>query len=101
MAGSPTCGKISIGMRSTARTAQSAIAIRATITVIGLLSAARTRRMIPASWRHSLACLGQEGPDVAARGSHAEQSPPGSQQRQRIVYFGLREEPLRFRHVVD
>src|ERR1035441_6100758 len=88
-------------MRSTASTAQSEIAIKATTTVIGLLRAARTRRMIPAPSRHSLACLGNEGPDVPGGGRHSEQSPPDSQPRQRFVNFSLREEPLRLRHLVD
>src|ERR1017187_2127627 len=101
IAGSPTCGKMSIGMRSTASTAQRAIAIKATTTVIGLLRAARTRRIWPAPSRHSLACLGDEGPDVTGCGSHAEQSPPDSQPRQRFVNFSLREEPLGLRHLVD
>src|ERR1035441_8090469 len=101
MAGSPTCGKMSMGMRRTARTAHRAIAIKATTTVMGLLRAARTRRMMPAPSRHSLACLGDEGPDVPGCGSHAEQSPPDSQPRQRFVNFSLREEPLGLRHLVD
>src|ERR1022692_2658029 len=46
MAGSPTCGKISTGMRRTARMAHRAMAINATTTVSGLRSAARTRRML-------------------------------------------------------
>src|ERR1039458_7006021 len=92
---------MSMGMRRTASTAQSAIAINATTTVIGLLRAARTRRIWPAPFRRSLACLGHEGPDVPGCGSHAEQSPPDSQPRQRFVDFSLREQPLRLRHLVD
>src|ERR1035441_420892 len=90
-----------MGIRSTASIAQKAIAIKATTTVTGLLRAARTRRIYPVPSRHSLACLGDEGPDVACCRGHSQQSPPDSQPRQRVVYLGLGEEPLSLRHLID
>src|ERR1035441_3019638 len=62
MAGSPTCGKISTGMRRTARTAHRAMAINATTTVSGRRRAARTMRMLlpqvcqDALWGRPSAC---------------------------------------------
>src|ERR1035437_402685 len=94
MAGSPTWGKMSAGMRSSASTAQRAIAIRATTTVNGLLSAAKTRRML-------LTCLRQEWLNVSGGGGHREQPAPDAEAGQRIVDFGLREQALRFRYLLD
>src|ERR1017187_5800225 len=135
MAGSPTCGKISTGMRRTARMAHRAMAINATTTVSGLRSAARTRRMLlpqvcqDALWGRPSACGGlsgrlagvdagrrtgilphtacslpdlrHEGPDVAGCRSHRPQPAPHAQPGERVVDFGLREQPLGFRHFVD
>src|SRR5580704_17350905 len=95
MAGSPTCGKISTGMRWIASAAQRAIAMRATTTVIGLVRAARTRRMV------LLARLRNEWLDISGGRGDAQQTAPDSQPRQRIVDLGLREKPLGFRHFVD
>src|ERR1017187_9162139 len=140
MAGSPTCGKISTGMRRTARTAHSAMAIKATTTVSGLRRAARTRRILPSlfsqggadlqvcagppgpapSWHEqagvdagrrtgvlphaegaSLTDLRHEGPDVSGCRCHRKQLAPDTQPGERIVDFGLREQPLGLRHFVD
>src|ERR1035437_389815 len=94
MAGSPTWGKMSAGMRSSASTAQSAIAMSATTTVNGLLRAAKTRRML-------LTCLRQEWLNVSGRGGHSQQAAPDAEAGQRIVDFGLREQALRFRYLID
>src|ERR1039458_7643951 len=128
MAGSPTCGKISTGMRRTARTAHRAMAISATTTVSGLRSAASTSLIewgaalqvcagppgpaqagVDAGRRTgvlphtacSLPDLRPEGPDVAGWRSHRQQPAPHAQPGERVVDFGLREKPLGFRHFVD
>src|ERR1035437_6023013 len=85
---------MSAGMRSSASTAQSAIAIRATTTVNGRLRAAKTRRML-------LTCLRQEWLNVSGRGGHSQQPAPDTEAGQRIVDFGLREQVLRFRYLID
>src|ERR1019366_2402479 len=94
MAGSPTWGKMSAGIRFSASTAQSAIAMRATTTVNGLLSAAKTRRML-------LTCLRQEWLNVSGGGGHREQPAPDAEPGQRVVDFGLREQALRFGYLID
>src|ERR1019366_7709129 len=94
MAGSPTWGKMSAGMRSSASTAQRAIAVRATTTVNGLLSAAKTRRML-------LTCLRQEWLNVSGGGGHREQPAPDAEPGQRVVDIGLREQALRFGYLID
>src|SRR5579864_6438175 len=96
MAGSPTCGKMSTGMRLTASVAHSAIAIRATTTVNGRLRAARTRRMTS-----SLARLHHERLDIAGRSRNLKQPAPHTQARESVVNFGLREQPLGFGDLVD
>src|ERR1035437_7955219 len=85
---------MSAGMRSSASTAQSAIAIRATTTVNGRLRAAKTRRML-------LTCLRQEWLNVSGGGGHSQQPAPDAEAGQRVVDFGLREEALRFRYLID
>src|ERR1035437_7961124 len=106
-------------MRSRASTAQSAIAISATRTVIGLLRAARTRRMLVKSSSKTPACrparpsfarmhkaephatgrssasLSDEGLNIAAGRGHAEQAAPDGEAGQRVVDLGLGEQPLR------
>src|SRR5271157_158860 len=94
MAGSPTWGKMSAGMRSSASTAQRAIAMSATTTVNGRLRAAKTRRML-------LTCLRKEWLNVSSRGSHSQQPAPDAEPGQRIVDFGLREQALRFGYLID
>src|SRR5690242_5145013 len=101
MAGSPTCGKISTGMRRTARTAHNAMAMSATMTVMGRPRAARTRRI----WgtlrsherergtqecvRHSFAGLRYEWLDVAGGGSDGQQGAPDTEPGERVVDLGL------------
>jgi hypothetical protein len=82
---------MSIGMRRTASTAQSATAIKAMTTVIGLLRAARTRRILFFPSRNSLAHLGKEWLNIARRDGNSEQPPPDAQTGQSIVYLGLGE----------
>src|SRR5450759_712399 len=113
-------------MRSRASTAQSAIAISATTTVIGLLRAARTRRMWVKSSsksgafrqplpdgrgsdrsRHhqgaiaSSAGLPDERLNIAGGRGHAEQAAPDGEPGQRVVDLGLREQALRLRDFRD
>src|ERR1017187_9783004 len=76
-------------MRSRASTAQRAMAISATTTVIGLLRAARTRRMgLPPG-------LGNKRMNIAGGGGHAQQSAPDGEAGQRVVDLGLGEQALR------
>src|SRR5580704_12084707 len=98
MAGSPTCGKISTGMRWMASAAQRAIAMRATITVIGLVRAASTRRMV---FLLSIAYFRNEWLDISSGRGDAQQTTPDSEPCQRVVDLGLREQPLSLRHFVD
>src|SRR5471030_3122085 len=97
MAGSPTCGKMSTGIRCTASTAHNATAINATTTVKGLVRAAKTRRMI----LHSSAGFCREGPDISRRRSHAKQAAPDAEARQRVVNLRLGQQTLGFRYLVD
>src|SRR5450755_4751601 len=99
MAGSPTCGKMSTGIRRTARSAKSAIAIRATTTVMGRLSAARTNRMHPLA--ASLAGLQKKRLKIAGRGCNLQQAAPYTQPSQRVVDLRLCEQALGFRHFID
>src|SRR5579864_5251198 len=101
MAGSPTCGKISTGMRRMASAAQSAMATRATTTVIGLDRAARTRRTMFSPRDGSLAYLDDKGLNIPGGGGDAQQAAPDAESRQCVVDLGLREQPLGFRHVVN
>jgi hypothetical protein len=80
-----------MGIRRTASTAQSAIAIKAMTTVIGLLRAARTRRIFFFPSQNSLACLGKEWLNIARCGSNSEQPPPDAETGQSIVDLGLGE----------
>src|SRR5690348_1191352 len=100
MAGSPTFGKISTGMRSTARKAASAMAINATRTVTGRRRAAKTRRMfhLPGN---SLAGLREERLDVAGCGGHSKQRAPHAEPGESIIDLGLSQQPLRFGYFVD
>src|SRR5471030_773592 len=97
MAGSPTCGKMSTGIRCTASTAHSATAINATTTVKGLVRAAKTRRMI----LHSSAGFCREGPYISRRRRHAKQAAPHAEPCQRVVNLRLGQQALGFRYLVD
>src|ERR1700681_1335514 len=79
-----------------ASAAQSAIAMRATITVIGLERAASTRRIFC-----SLANLGDKWLDISGGGGDAQQTLPDSEARQSVVDLGLREQTLSLGHFVD
>src|SRR5579864_2222156 len=98
MAGSPTWGKISTGIRRTARNANRAIVISATSTVIGRLSAARTNRMLPLS---SLAGLEQKRLNISSHGCDFEQAPPDAQASQRVIYLRLCQQALRLGDFID
>src|ERR1700733_6728743 len=99
MAGSPTLGKISTGIRCTANTADRAMAISPTTTVIGRPRAAKTKRMGHSST--SLTGVEHERLKVTGRAGDAEQSPPDTQTGQRIIDLGLGQEPLGFSDLVD
>src|SRR5713101_7554215 len=98
MAGSPPLGKMSTDIRSSARTAQSAMAIRATTTVIGLVRAARTTRIFSDS---SLAGLGNERLNVPGCCGDTEQPAPDAETRECIIDFCLGQQPLGVGHLVD
>src|ERR1700680_1673877 len=100
MAGSPTLGKMSTGIRRAARNAKSARETNATTTVTGRPSEARTKRMFHFLWK-SLAGLGDEWLNVSRGGSDSEQPAPDTETGKRIVNLGLREQPLRFRDLID
>src|ERR1035441_5954011 len=100
MAGSPTWGKISTGIRSTASSAHRAMAIRAMTTVTGRLRAANTRRMVHL-FGQSLTGLGEEGLKIAAGRRDFEQRAPDVQAGQSVVDLSLHEQPLSLRHVID
>src|SRR5579863_978449 len=127
MAGSPTWGKISTGIRRTARYANSAIATSATTTVMGRLSAARTSRIRPLSACQecfgrlkpaplevaqalspantlqlaSLAGLCEKRLKITGHGRDLQQPAPDTQASQCVIDLRLRQQPLRFRHFVD
>src|ERR1039457_1296258 len=104
MAGSPTCGKMSIGIRWIARIEHNATAMMATTTVMGRERASRTRRIcwLPvAQWARSLTHLREERLKIASGRRDAQQAAPDSQTGQCFVDLGLREQPLRLRHLVD
>src|SRR5271167_571872 len=93
MAGSPTCGKMSTGMRFRAKAAQSATANSAATTVNGRERAVKTRRMLPARLRH-------ERLNISGRGGDSQQASPDGEARQNVVDFRLREQPLGFGQLV-
>src|SRR6516225_1738017 len=104
MAGSPPLGKISTGMRVNASAAPTAIATMATTTVIGLLSAARTRRIFVSSTPISCplpARLCQERSQVARSRSNAQQTTPYAHAGQRIVDLRGGQQTLGFGHLID
>src|SRR6476620_4302424 len=100
MAGSPTCGKISAGMRMTARMAQRAMATSATTTVMGRVRAARTsltgtialRRHECLRHKKSLGHLGEERADIAGGGGDSQEGAPYGKAGEGVVDFGLRQE---------
>ena len=94
MAGSPTCGKMSTGMRSMARIAQSATARSANTTVTGRESEPKTKRMDSRFPGASSPRLGQEGPDIARRRRDGEQPAPDAQPGQCVVDLRLRQQAL-------
>src|SRR5262245_49518020 len=95
MAGSPPFGKISTGMRWRARTAHSAIAISATTTVMGRVSAANTRRIASPS------NLYNEGLNIARGRRNSEQTAPDPQPRESVIDLGLGEQALRIGYLVN
>src|ERR1035438_4170483 len=99
MAGSPTCGKISTGIRRSASAAHKAMAISATTTVNGRDRAAKTRRML--FFRGSPRGLRDEGLNTAGRGRNAKQTAPDVEPGKRVVDFSLRQQPLRFGDLID
>src|SRR5579863_7226318 len=100
MAGSPTCGKMSTGMRWAASTAPRAIAISATTTVIGLPRAARTKRIVRAPLA-SLRCLSEKRLNVAARRLELQARAPHAQARQSVVDLSLNQQALRLSDIID
>src|SRR5579859_5984310 len=100
MAGSPTFGKMSTGMRSAASVANNAMATNATTMVMGRLSAAKTKRMFPSS-SESLARLHDKRLNVARRGGDCEQGAPDGETGQSVVDLGLSEQTLGFGDFVD
>src|SRR5579863_9214464 len=98
MAGSPTWGKISTGMRLSARPAQRAIARRATTTVMGRERAASTSFI---RTRLSFGGLGDKRLEVARGGCDAEKATPDGEACEGVVDLGLREEALGFGYVVN
>jgi hypothetical protein len=101
MAGSPTWGKISTGIRLNANSAQSATATKATTTVIGRDRAARTRRIFCflgfCSLIRSLHSLQQKWLNVACSRGDPEKPTPYAEAGQNVVNFSLGQKPLGFR----
>src|SRR5208283_3797391 len=101
MAGSPTWGKMSTGIRVKARTAQSAMATKATTTVNGLDRAANTKRILSCFRGQSSHHLRDEGFNVSRCSRYAQESSPHAQAGQNIVNFRLSEKPLCFGNLID
>src|SRR5215470_7006282 len=100
MAGSPTCGKISTGIRFNASTAQSATATSATTTVKGRERAANTRRMFRLR-ANSSARLRYKWLNISRGSGDAEQATPHAEPGQYIINLGLGKQSLGFGHFVD
>src|ERR1700722_11727782 len=103
-------------MRCRASTASKAMAANATTTVIGLVNAAKTRRIAPLfSWlrprgsfravtvreRCSLPHLRNKGLNIAGSCRDSQKTTPYTQARQHIVDFRIRQQPLRLGYVID
>src|SRR5688572_13899151 len=84
---------MSTGIRWSARPAPSAMAIRATTTVIGRVRAASTK-FILLYLSESLACLDNKRLNVPGRGGDTQQPAPDAETCQRIINLCLSQQPL-------
>src|SRR6185503_10013232 len=99
MTGFPTCGKISIFIRVIAIRNPTAIAMRATMTVSGRLSAASTRRMLIGPLL--TAGLVEERLQITTDELNAQKSSPNIKTGDSIVYLRLNKKPLRLGEVIN